>query len=58
MPKNDDIEIEDAKGRKVTVTRAHWNRYPQLHESFRPVSEKKTTSVVTTPAPTGDEDKE
>lgn len=58
MPK-DDIEIEDADGHKVTVTLAHWNRYPQLHESFRPVAEKKATSpVVVTPAPTGDEDKE
>lgn len=59
MPKKDEIEIEDDKGRKVTVTLAHWNRYPQLHDSFRPVSEKKATvPVVVTPAPTGDENKE
>lgn len=53
MPEND-IELEDIKtGQTVTVPRAHWLRYPQLAQSFRPVSEKKTTPVVATPAPTG-----
>lgn len=51
------IRIEDDKGRKVTITRAHWVRYPQLAQSFRPVAEKKTTPVVATP-PTGDTTKE
>lgn len=58
MP-SDEIELEDDKGRKVTVTRAHWLRWPQLAKSFRPVSEKKTTTpVAVNPAPTGDEFKE
>ena len=57
MPEN--IQIEDAKGNKVTVTLAHWRRYPQLANTFRPVSEKKTTApVAATPAPTGDQNKE
>ena len=38
---DDLIEIEDAEGRKVTVSRAHWNRYPQLAESFRPAVKVK-----------------
>lgn len=53
MPENV-IELEEFEsGNKVTVPVAHWLRYPQLAESFRPVSEKKATPVVTTPAPTG-----
>lgn len=64
---SDDIEIEqiDGNGKPVTVSREHWNRYPSLRESFRPVAEKKapagavkeTTPVVVEP-PTGDEKKE
>lgn len=64
---SDEIEIEqiDGDGKPVTVPRRHWDRYPSLHEVFRPVAEKKTpTGVVkeTTPVvvepPTGDEEKE
>lgn len=59
MPSND-IELVDKDGNKVTVTRAHYERWKSsLDASFRPVAEKKTTSpVVATPAPTGDENKE
>ncbi len=56
MP-DDVIEIEDAKGNRVKVSRAHFNRYPSLAESFRPVAEKKATTVAVKP-PTGDEKKE
>lgn len=56
MPEN--IELEDKKGRKVTVPMTHWLRWPQLAETFRPVAEKKTTAPVVTEAPTGDNTKE
>jgi len=56
MPRN--IELIDGDGNKFTVTEAHWNRYPQLAETFRPVAEKKTTAPVVTEAPTGDNTKE
>lgn len=52
------IEVVDDRGQKVTVDLAHWNRYPQLADTFRPVAEKKTTIPVVTEAPTGDNTKE
>jgi hypothetical protein len=64
---SDEIEIEqiDGDGKPVTVSRAYWDRWPSLHEVFRPVAEKKTANAVvkeTTPVvvepPTGDEEKE
>jgi hypothetical protein len=64
---SDEIELEqiDGKGRRVTVSRARWERWPSLHKVFRPVAEKKaapaagkeTTPVVIEP-PTGDGVKE
>lgn len=53
------LEIEDDKGNRVTVTRAHWVRWPQLAQHFRPVSENKATPpVAVTEAPTGDNEME
>lgn len=58
MPEKD-IELQDAKGNRVTVTAAYYRRWKTaLDVSFRPVAEKKTTPVVVTPAPTGDNTKE
>lgn len=37
-----DMEIEDAAGNRVTVTEAHWKKYPQLKEKFKPVKRAKT----------------
>jgi hypothetical protein len=33
------IVLEDANGNRVTVTVAHWRRWPQLAEHFRPVAD-------------------
>lgn len=43
------IEIQDDKGNKVTVTVAHWNRWPQLAETFKPVKQKPTPVEPQTP---------
>jgi len=51
------IELEDEDGNRVTVTLAHYRRWPSVRETFRPVAEKKDTTVSTEP-PTGDENKE
>lgn len=64
---SDEIEIEqiDGDGKPVTVSRSYWDRWPSLHEVFRPVAEKKTATAVvkeTAPAvdnaPTGDKEKD
>jgi len=58
MPENT-IEVQDKNGNKTVIPVAHWNRYPQLAETFRPVAEKKTTNpVATIEAPTGDNEQE
>lgn len=49
--------IEDENGNRTTVTRAHWDRWPSVRETFRPVADEETTPVVVEP-PTGDEEKE
>jgi hypothetical protein len=51
------IELEDANGNRVTVTVAHWRRWPQLSQTFRPVAETPDTSVSIEP-PTGDKTEE
>lgn len=38
-----DMEIEDADGNRVTVTEAHWRRWPQLKETFKPVKRAKAS---------------
>jgi len=58
MPENT-IEVQDERGNKTVVDLAHWNRYPQLANTFRPVAEKKATALVaTTETPTGDNEQE
>jgi hypothetical protein len=49
--------LEDANGNRVTVTEAHWRRWPQLAEHFRPVAETPDTPVSIEP-PTGDKTEE
>jgi hypothetical protein len=51
------IELEDANGNRVTVTVAHWRRWPRLAESFRPVAENTDLSGSIEP-PTGDKTEE
>jgi hypothetical protein len=51
------IELEDANGNRVTVTEAHWRRWPQLAENFRPVAENTDPSGSNEP-PTGDNTEE
>ena len=51
------IVLEDANGNRVTVTEAHWRRWPQLAEHFRPVAETPDTPVSIEP-PTGDKTEE
>lgn len=51
------IEIEDADGNRVTVTVAHWRRWPSVREIFRPVAETPGTPVSIEP-PTGDKPEE
>jgi hypothetical protein len=51
------IELEDERGDRVTVTVAHWQRWPQLAEHFRPVAETPDTPVSIEP-PTGDNEME
>lgn len=38
-----EMQIEDANGIRVTVTEAHWKKYPQLAEKFKPVKRAKAT---------------
>lgn len=53
------IELEQiSNGKKVTVPLAHWERWPSLKETFRPVAEKKTTAPVAATPPTGDNEQE
>ena len=51
------IEIEDAAGTRVWVTRAHYDRWPSVRETFRPVADEPGTHVPIEP-PTGDETEE
>lgn len=51
------IEIEDGRGNRVTVTVAHWRRWPQLAQTFRPVADAPDTAVSIDP-PTGDKTEE
>ena len=61
---SDQIEVEDSKGNRVTISAAHFNRWPSLAKEFRLVP-VRTTPVVETKAapatpktPTGDKKKE
>lgn len=56
-PKATHIEIEDAGGNRVTVTLAHWRRWPSVRENFRPVAENTDPSGSIEP-PTGDKTEE
>lgn len=45
------MQIEDANGNRVTVTEAHWNRWPQLAKVFRPVAGNQEVATVTDEQP-------
>ena len=54
----DFIELEQIdNGTRVRVPAAHWARWPQIAESFRPVAEVQVTTVADI-SPTGDDMKE
>lgn len=52
------IEIEDEHGNRVTVTEAHWRRWPSVRETFRPVADQQATPVAEVEPPTGDNETE
>jgi hypothetical protein len=52
------MEIEDANGNRVTVTEAHWRRWPSVRESFRPVADQQVASAAEVEPPTGDNEME
>ena len=54
---NDHIELEDVNGNRVVVPVAHYNRWPSVRETFRPVAETPDTPVSIEP-PTGDKTEE
>jgi hypothetical protein len=61
---SDLIEVQDSKGNRVTISAAHFKRWPSLAKEFRLVP-AQTTPVVETKAapaathtPTGDKKKE